>query len=31
MPLEGVKAGVQIGATHSLSEPGTCALALGFS
>lgn len=29
MPLEGAKAGVQIGATHSLSEPGT--FALGFS
>lgn len=31
MPLEGAKGGVQIGATHSLSEPGTFALALGFS
>lgn len=31
VPLEGAKAGVQIGATHSLSEPGTSALALGFS
>lgn len=31
MPPEGAEAGVQIGATHSLSEPETFALALGFS
>lgn len=30
MPLEGLRAGVQIRATHSLSEPGTFALLWGF-